>query len=290
MEENNEQSKTMTYVGGTIIAVLLIGLIIAIVLGVRTRKNLNTEKLNSEKLLSEKLQVQKELDSVNADFTALKQKNAEDNKLLEESNKKLAESQRRVSYLSGQNRSLQQTKKDYEDLQKVKAEIQAESDKLKADYDKLMTKSNNLQASLSEMEAKNDRLNAKLDSVQLYRADNYLPTATRGKKDKVVICSSRAKKLNVSFDVPGNLTETLDFTITTPSGSTITPDNKSLSWYYVNDARDFTASLSAVPAEIDNARQVVLSWAVTEKLTRGEYQIHVLCKGNEIGNCRIQLR
>ena len=280
----------MTYVGIAIIVLLLIGLTVSVVTGIRTRKNLNAEKLNSEKLLSEKLQVQKELDGVNTDFTALKQKNEEDNKLLEESNKKLSESQRRVNYLAGQNKSLLQTKKDFEDLQKVKAEIEAESDKLKADYDKLMTKSNGLQASLSAMEAKNTRLNAQLDSVMLYRADNYLTTATRGKKDKVVICSSRAKKLNVSFDVPNNLTEPLSFTITTPSGSTITPDNKSLSWYYLNNDREFTASLTAFPAEIENARQVVLSWVVTEKLTRGEYRIHVLCQGNEIGNCRVQLR
>jgi myosin heavy subunit len=290
MEENNEQSKTMTYVGGAIIAVLAIGLIIAVITGIRTRKNLNAEKLNSEKLLSEKLQVQKELDGVNADFTALKQKSDENDKLLEETSKKLSESQRRINYLSGQNKSLLQTKKDFEDLQKVKAEMEEEAGRLKSDYDKLMTKSNDLQASLTEMEAKNKSLNAQLDSARLYRADNYLTTATRGKKDRVVICSSRTKKLNVSFDVPKGLTEEISFTITTPSGSVITPDNKSLSWYYINDARDYTASLDSFLPVIDGERQVVLSYAVKERLIRGEYQIHVLCKGNEIGTCRVQLR
>ncbi len=290
MEENNEQNKTMTYVGVAIIAILLIGLIFAVINGARTKKDLNAEKLNSEKLLSEKLQVQKELSGVNADFTALKQKSEENDKLLEEANKKITESQRRINYLSGQNKSLLQTKKEFEDLQKVKAEIEAESTKLKSDYDKLMAKSNDLQASLSAMEAKNNRLNAQLDSAMLYRADNYLATATRGKKDKVVVCSSRAKKINVSFDVPKNLTDELSFTITTPSGSTINTDSNALSWYFVSDAGDYTASLGAYPAEMENSRQVVLTWAVKEKLTRGEYQIHVLCKGNDIGNCRVQLR
>ncbi|HKK41421.1 MAG TPA: hypothetical protein VJ963_03350 [Bacteroidales bacterium] len=290
MEDNNENSKTMTYVGGAIIAVLLIGLIIAVITGIRTKKDLNAEKLNSEKLLSEKLQVQKELDGLNADFTALKQKSEENSKLLDEANKKITDSQRRINYLSGQNKSLLQTRKDYEDLQKVKADIEAESAKLKSDYDKLMAKSNDLQSSLSLMEAKNKSLNAQLDSARLYRADNYLATATRGKKDKVVVCSSRAKKINVSFDVPKDLTETLGFTITTPSGSTITPDSKELSMYFVNDAVNYTASLAAYPAILDDSRQVVLSWSVTEKLAKGEYRIHVLCQGNEIGNCRVQLR
>ena len=41
------------------------------------------------------------------------------------------------------------------------------------------------------------------------------------------------KKLNVAFDVPNNLTEAISFKIVTPSGSTINPDDKSMSWYFV---------------------------------------------------------
>lgn len=211
--------------------------------------------------------------------------------MLAETNKKIEENQRKINSLAGENRSLRESKKELEDLQKVKAEIEKESTQLKSDYDKLLTKSNELQSSLAAMEAKNNKLTAQLDSVNLYKADNYLVTATRGKKkEKIVICASRTKKLNVTFDVPNNLTETISFRIVTPSGSTINPDNKSLSWYTVSSPMNYTASLSAVPGLMEASKQVVLTYAATEKLVKGEYKIQILCKGIDIGNCRVQLK
>ncbi len=291
MEENREQNKVVTYIGAAIIVLLLIGLVIAVSSNLKNKKNLNAEKLNSEKLLSEKLQVEKELEGVKADFTSLQQKNDANEKLLAETNKKIGENQRKINSLAGENRTLRESKKELEDLQKVKAEIEKESNQLKSDYDKLLTKSNDLQSSLAAMEAKNNKLTAQLDSANLYKADNYLVTATRGKKkEKIVICASRTKKLNVTFDVPNNLTETISFKIVTPSGSTINPDNKSLSWYFVPDSKNYTASLSAIPGLIEASKQVVLTYAATEKLVKGEYKIEILCKGIDIGNCRVQLK
>jgi len=281
----------LTYIGVAIIVILLVGLVIAISSGIKNKKNLNAEKLTSEKLLSEKLQVQKELDGVKADFASLQQQNDANKKLLEETNKKIDDSQRKINSLSRQNKSLLQTKKDLEDLQVVKAQIEKESNQLKSDYEKLLAKDTDLQTSLDKMEEENSHLTEQIDSARLYRADNYLVTATRGKKkEKVVICSSRTKKLNVAFEVPNTLSESLSFSITTPSGSTINPENNSISWYFIPDAQNYTASLSGGIAGMDGGKKVVLTYTAQEKLVKGEYQIHILCKGNDIGNCRIQLK
>jgi myosin heavy subunit len=291
MEESKEQNKLVIYIGAVIIALLLVGLVIAVSSNSKNKKNLNAEKLTSEKLLSEKLQVQKELDGVKTDFAALQQKNDANEKLLAETNKKIEENKRKINSLAGENRSLRESKKELEDLQKVKAEIEKESQQLKSDYDKLLAKSNDLQSSLAAMQAENNKLTAQLDSALLYKVDNYLLTATRGKTNQKIVASAMCtKKLNVAFDVPQNLTEAISFKIITPSGSTINPDDKSMSWYFVQEPTNYTASLSGYPGVLAATRQVVLTYAKKEKLAKGVYKIQILCKGNVIGNCRIQLK
>ena len=105
-----------------------------------------------------------------------------------------------------------------------------------------------------------------------------------------MIRASRTKKLNMTFEVPQSLTETISFKIVTPTGSTINPDDKAISWYFPLDSRNFTASLSSVTGEFEQSRQIVLSYASKVKLVKGEYKIQILSNDNHIGSCRILLK
>jgi hypothetical protein len=289
MEEKN--NKVLTYSGVVIIALLLIGLVLMVGSNSRNKKNLNNEKLTSEKLLSEKLTVEKELSKLKLDFSALDAKDKLDTKLIDEANLKIAEFEKRINSLTAENRSLRPLKKELEDLQKIKADLETQSIQLKSDYDKLIAQNRDLQNTLSSLETENKDLILQLEKAQLYQSDNFLVTATRGKKtERIVIFAARTKKLNMTFDVPQSLTESISFKIVTPSGTTINPEDKSLAWSFPQDSRNFTASLSPLTGEFEQSRQVVLTYATKEKLGKGEYKIQVISNGTNIGNCRVRLK
>jgi hypothetical protein len=154
-----------------------------------------------------------------------------------------------------------------------------------------MVQNKDLQNTLSSLESEKKGLALQFENAQKVNTDNFMVTATRGKKtERIVIKATRTKKLNMTFEVPQSLTEAISFKIITPSGATINPDEKSLSWKFPLDERNFTASLSGVTGEFEKSRQVVLNYAPKEKLVRGEYKIQILSDGKNIGNCRIMLK
>lgn len=283
--------RTITTIGAVIIAVLLLGLIFTFVSNNRNKKDLRTEKLTSEKLLAEKSSVENELAKLKSDFNTLKQMSDANDKLLSETSSKLAENEKRLNYLARENRSLSGNKKELEELQRVKADLENQYSVLKTENDKLSSRMKELQSSLTALEAEKKSLSDQLEKARLYIADDYLVTATRGKKtERVVAWASRAKKLNVAFEVPQSLTESISFTILTPAGSLIKPDDKSISWNFPLDSRNFTASMSPVTGEFERSRQVMFNYVPGGKLIKGDYKIQILSDGNVIGNCRLRLK
>jgi len=288
MEEKNQ--KPVIYGGAVIIALLILALLLVVSYNSKNKKSLNAEKLASEVLLSEKLLIQKELDELKADYSDLEIKSNANAMLLEETNLKIADTEKRLNSLSNENRSLRPLKQELSDLQVLKANLEKEAAQLKTEYDNLKAQSNKLQESLSSSEAEKNDLIAQLGKAQTYQSDNFLITATRGKKtERIVVFAGRAKKLNLTFDVPQTLTEAISFKIITPSGATINPDDKSLSWILTN-SENFTASISPLTGEFEQSRQVVLTYNPSEKLSKGEYKVQVLSEGVTIGNCRFKLK
>jgi myosin heavy subunit len=283
--------KTITYAGAVIIALLFLGLILTIGILAKNKKNLSAERLTSENLLTGKSKVEEELAKTKNDFSVLKQQYDANTKLLSETDSKIAENDKRINALSYENRSLRANKKEMEELKKTKSELETEFSQLKSEHDRLLAQGRDLQNSLNSLEEEKKNLASKFERAQLYNTDNFLVTATRGKKtEKIVICASRAKKLNMTFEVPQSLTEAISFKIVTPTGSTISPDDKAMSWFFPLDTRTFTASLSSIPGEFEQSRQVVLNYSPKGKLVKGEYKIQILCDGNNIGNCRLMLK
>jgi len=288
MESTNQ--KTINYTLAAIIAVLLLGFMLMVIFNGKNKKNLRAEKLVSENLLAGKSQTEAELARLKNDFNTLKQQYDENAKQLAESNAKIADDEKRINSLSREIRTLRGNSRELEDLKKTKADMEKEIARMKLDNENLNTRNRELQDRLAAMESEQNKLAEQLEKANLYDSDNFLATATRGKKtEKVVIFASRAKKLNVAFEVPQSLTENISFKIVTPSGSTVS-DDKAVSWVLINDSRNLTASLSAVTGEFEKSRKVVLNYTPKTKLEKGEYRIHILSNGNNIGNCRMVLK
>ena len=185
----NKTQKTLTFVGAIVIALLLIGIVITTVSNSKGKRNLNAEKLTSEKLLSEKLSAEKELAKLNTDFSALKQKNDANQKLLAEVNLKITENDKKINLLKNENRSLQANKKELEELRKVKSDLEKESSRLKSDYDRLTAQNKDLQNSMSSLEAEKKNLLLQLENAGKVNTDNFLATAKRGKKTEKLVSS-----------------------------------------------------------------------------------------------------
>lgn len=287
MENNKPKIVTL---GAIVIALLLlIGLCFTLISHSKSKKQLNAEKQTSEKLLSEKLSIEKELTKLKTDFSLLQQRGIENQRLLNETNAKIAENEKKLNSLAAENRSLRATGKELEDLKKTKTEIEKESARLKSEYERLIAQNKDLQNSLSAAEKKYLALQQEIS--QKVNSDNFLLTATRGKKaEKIVIRASRTKKINMAFEVPQNLSDAVNFKITTPSGITINPDDKSLSWTFPDNSRNFTASLSGETGEFEQSRQVIMNYMPKEKLSKGEYKVQIYSGNKNIGNCRILLR
>jgi myosin heavy subunit len=287
----NKNQNTVTYVLGAVIALLLIGLFVTVGSNSKNKKGLNAGKIANEKLLTEKLSVDNQLAKLLADFNTLQEKSNGNEKLLSDTRAKLTENEKRISALNGENRSLRSTREELSELKKSKELLESEYAQLKSDNDRLSAKGSELQNSINALEAEKKDLVTKLEKGQLYSTDNFLVTATRGKKtEKVVICASRTKKINMTFEVPQGLTETISFKIVTPTGTTIDSGDNAMSWYVPLDSRNFTASLSSVSGEFEPSRQVILSYSPKTKLAKGEYKIGILSNGINIGNCRIMLK
>jgi peptidoglycan hydrolase CwlO-like protein len=271
-------------------AIAVIALIVMTSVNIKTKKNLKSEQLALKTLSVEKAAIEKELRNANVKFSGLQSEFDINTGRLKESAIKLDETEKRINSLVSENRSLRATGKELAELKKTKTALENEMAQLRSEQLSLRSKNVDLQANISSLEREKKDLEARLDMATLYRSDNFLATATGKKSEKLVIRASRAKKLNLAFEIPQNLSEDLSFKIVTPTGNVISPDDKNLSWRYQENEREFTASLSSATSEFEKSRRVVLNYSVKEKLAKGEYRIQIMSNGNNIGNCRMMVR
>lgn len=270
------------------------GLVLLLFFAISNSKN--TRKLKAEELLSrttitEKERLEKDLTNMQANYSSLKQTSDQNADLLKQTAAKLSETVDRINYLTRENRSLAANKKELSQLKELKADLESRLERLSGERDRLAQENSSMQASLDKLEKEKNELLAQLEKTNMYRTDNFLATATRGKKtERIVVRAARARKLNLTFEIPSNLTQNLSFKIFTPDGKSITPDNKNLSWHFPVEQRNVTASLSAVTGEFTQSRAVALNYNATEKLVKGEYRIQILTEGVAIGTCRLSVR
>jgi hypothetical protein len=285
------KQRALTYAGITIIVLLLITSIIALISNSRNKRSLKEERQQKESVLSQKDVVSNELDKVKSDLASLTTNKEALEKSLADTESKLAGKDKRIVYLSGQNNLLMKDRKELEELKKSKVVLDEAYEKLKLEKETAEMRIKELQDAAIVLEADKKFLSDKLTKSEMYRTDNIEIYGSRGnKKDKLAVYACRTKKLNINFDVPQSLTETISFKIITPSGATITPENKALTWTFRKDSRYYTASLSSVSGEFELSRHIELSYVSKEKLASGEYRIQIFSNDTNIGSCRVKLK
>jgi hypothetical protein len=285
------KEKTLTNAGIAIIVILLMTSTIAFISNSKNKHNFNEEKSQNAALTSQKVEVSQELNKVKGDLAALKTKEETSEKALTDVASKLVGKENRIAYISKENSSLLKNKEELAQLQKSHSDLEKVYEDLKLKNETAKARINELENSAIVLDAEKKELSGNLANAQMYRTDNIELYGSRGnKKDKLTICARRTKKLNLNFEVPQNLTEAISFKIITPSGTTVAPEDKSLSWIDVPDSHNFTASLSYGTVDFGVPRIVKLTYTPKEKLAPGEYKIQILSADKIVGNCRIKLR
>jgi len=266
-------------------------ILILAILNAKNSRNLKAEELLSKTTMTEKGILEKDLAKAKADYSSLKQASDLNTGLLKETATKLSDTENRISILTKENGSLLAERKEMSRLKDLKADLENKMSMLTGERDRLVEENGNLQVALNNLEKEKNQLLAQIEKTNLYRSDNFLATATRGKKtERIVVRATRAKKLNLTFEVPGNLAENLSFKIVTPDGKSITPEDRNLSWHFPGEQRNITASLSTLNGEFVESKPVVLTYNAQEKLVKGEYRIQILTDGIAIGTCRLMVR
>ncbi len=154
-----------------------------------------------------------------------------------------------------------------------------------------MTNNKSLLNDISRLENEKKQLTEELEKAKTYIADNMMVSAVRGKTtERLVVVARRAKKINISFDVPKSLTDNISFKIKTPDGQTLTAENNELQWSFPDRPGVIMANLSPVTGEFEEGRQVNLTYTPSSKLAPGIYTIELICNNITIGHCRIRLR
>jgi prefoldin subunit 5 len=272
-------------------AIVIIALLLLTLGGVRSKKriqeSLDSEKARTEALVSEKSQLEKEIAKFKQDLADLQSKIDARVKELDEANAKLAASNRRAGALARQTKAVEELKKQLAELEAVKADLEQKYSALNNNYDRLNASNNDLKNSL---EAANKKLEQEI-LRKMYDASNFQVSATKGKvNERLTVKGCMARRLNITFDVPRALTETVSFKVTTPDGTVAGPGDKALSWTFPVDFSTVTASISPLTGVFEEAKPVKLTYAPGKRLKKGEYKIEVFCSSSPLGSCRITLK
>ncbi len=273
-------------------AIIIIALLLLTLGGVRSKnrisESLDSEKARTETLVSEKSQLEQEIAKFKQELAALQGKIEATARELEEANSKLAASQRRANALSkGTSSTIENLKKELAGLQAAKADLEQKYSALNNNYDRLNASNNDLKNSL---EAANKKLEQELQR-KMFDANNFQVSATKGKvNERLTVKGCMARRLNINFDVPKALTETVSFRVTTPDGTVAGPGDKALSWTFPADFSTVTASISPLSGVFEDAQAVKLTYAPGKRLKKGEYKIEIFCPSAKLGNCRITLK
>lgn len=281
------QGRIINILGASIIAILAFTTVIGFAKNSDSKQNLNDEKLRSEKLLSEKLLVEKALDKLKIESASLRLRSEENNRKLVAAETKLTDSEKKIRSLSREFSI--RSKKEQEHLLRQNAVLEKDYASLLADNGKLREKNSTLENIKAGLESEKHLIQQRLEEEMTYNADNFKIYGTGGKSGKLTFYACRTKNIEVNFDVPQSLSETVGFNITTPSGEMITPANEALNWSLSDAAGTFTADLDGT-GETEKSRNISLVYSPGRKLQKGEYKIGIICNGNTIGSCRVQLK
>ena len=258
------------------------------------KTDLDNAKLQNELLLSEKLALDKEILHYEDAMNILKEKNERSEKLFTEWQRKLTDRETAYSELAKENARTKSLKKQLAENNNINEDLLKKMKDLNHENSSQLADNARLKNSLLTHQGEKEELMKQLDAAMtahVIKPDNYMvETHMNLKKDRLTYNAKRIKKLTLVLDMPMDHSTEISFNITTPEGKVITEKNKMLTWKFISNDKNLTASINPFDDELQASSQIKLTYTPTSKLQPGEYKIAVMKSGQNIGNCRVRLR
>jgi len=290
MKSLKNRANVIGYSAGILFVFALISVLMLYNTNAKFRSSLNDARLKSENLLSEKLSLEKQIAQFKNDISSLTGKNSDLDKLLQGANQKIKQKEIQLSNIVRENKKVDDLESRLAAIRKLKDELQNERDQLSQTLGKIKTDNKDLQDQIAALNQKNKSLEEDNKLLQALNVDNFQLESLKGKKGKLTVNSKKANKLNMSFDVPENLTEHINFVINTPSGKAVHSDSKNVSLNVVENDDNLTASLSPYSENFVVSKRIEMNYHPKEKLKSGIYKIEVFNGQSYLGSCQIRLK
>ena len=258
----------------------------------RSLKNdLNQEKIRSETLLSEKLNLEKSITGLKKDLTAMTGRNEELDRIVKKTSAQLATKESEVKKLMAENASLAEVRRKNAELEAMRWKLEEEISNLNMSMEQLIAENTRMSNEVTTVTQENETLAVQNALLEALLADNYRAEALRGRQDKLTVAARRTNRLMVSFDVPAEVEEELNFRIITPDGSELSSrDNESASIKFYSQEGNLLASTAGTSAGNRDTKRAELTYKPDQKLTRGIYRFNVYNGTEYMGSMQLRLK
>lgn len=256
-----------------------------------TQKLLGDERLKSEKMLSEKLALSKEIEKLKKDIRGQTGKNGELNENLKNLRQQLSQKEADLKRINGALSELNSYKRQVAELKQTKLLSDKELEELKTKLAALETQNNDMLYQVTVLQEDNNMLTERNETLAKLMANNYSLEAHK-KKDKLTVKAKKAKEIIVGFDVPFEMGENLNFTITNPDGSKIASNNSKTISYAFNENTYNTVILASTQGLLfptQKTKRVTLKYNPDNKMKGGVYLIEIYADKTYLGTSQIRL-
>ncbi len=251
---------------------------------------LDKEQVKSENLLSEKLKLDKTIANFQRDVSDLLGKNKMLDNMIAESNLKLLKKTQEAEKLLKQNAAIPDLKKKVSELENLKKQLLDEISDANTIVSQLRNQNKELSYELEQAHNLNESITEDNQLLKALNSDNYRTEALKGKNDKLTVNARRTDKLMVSFDIPSNVGENINFKIVTPEGNELSSLKDFEAQVSFKENGDALVAGSADFMGGTGTKRIEMTYNPAKKLTKGVYLVTIYNEGKILGNTQLRLR
>lgn len=250
--------------------------------------SLEREKLQSEALLSEKLLLEKDLERLRSQLSALKGTNSDLDILVRSIESKYLEQEGELKKLRKQNSSLSDIKRQREQLLVLQGELESELQSARSLIADLERQNLSYANAITQLQEQNSVLVRDLNRAMFASIDHPQVQAVRGKKDKLTVRARKTDKLVADFEVPASLTN-ISYSILDPNGNPMTTKHGVVVSQSVPTEGNILASARDEKVG-DGLQKVRMEYVPKVKLESGVYTVEILNDNLYVGSLNVKLR
>lgn len=282
---------TKKVVLGSALLVLLFTIGFFITKNATLKNQLSNQKLKSEMLLSAKLSLDKSVSKMNKDMEELNGKNMQLNKKIADANTNILQKNAEIEKLLKENASAKILEKKNRELESLIQQLNNDISTLNSLLTTAKAENSKLSDQLTASAKTNSGLSSDNSILKAMISDNYRTEALRGRKEKLTVNARKTNKLQVSFDLPGNVSNNVYFKVITPKGKEYISSNDLAVSVNIRENGDGLLA-SSNPKEIGTAgtKRVEMTFKPNEKLHEGIYQFNMYNEGRLLGSTQLRLK